>query len=286
MVLSMLASYAPSPSSPLLHNLASMTLMAAGYAAFALLFTQLADTYTRFLYKHGLLKRAAEYPETTHRMGTFVSAFIVVIPSALYIALHQSLSAAPPKFSLAAPPLLTTLIFSLFLAYVKDTLFYHTHRAMHMWRGLYNYGHATHHNEWPVNVWTIGHVDLIEYVLAAAPSHLLFTIFAVHTHSGEFNLFAWSIANWNVSVIEILGHCGYESSIFLPILWPPLILGLFLPFTLASSDHEAHHHYVHGNYALIFSHWDRIYGTWIQDLKKTPGAKLEHKETFESKRTQ
>ena len=262
----LLAGFAPSPTNSLVDNVVTMAIVAVGYATFALLFTQVADSYTRWLYKRGLLKRQAALPQSTHRMGTWVSAFIVVFPSAMYIALHQTFSAAAPKFELDLP-LWPTLVYSLFLAYVKDAMFYHTHRFMHLWRPLYNFSHHTHHNEWPVNVWTIGHVDLPEYVLAAAPSHFLLTLFACHT-SSQFHFFSWTIANWNVSVIEILGHCGYESSILLPLLWPPLVFGLFLPFTLAAADHEDHHHHVNGNYSLIFSHWDRIYGTWIPDMKK------------------
>lgn len=242
-------------------NLSYMLGVSLVYAVLAMLFTQVTDWYTRTLFRCGYLKRKYELPTSTHRLGTLVSAFIVVFPSAVYIALHQTWSVAPLKFNMDFE-LLPTFAFSVFLAYVKDAMFYHTHRLMHVWRPFYNFSHATHHNEWPVNVWTIGHVDLVEYFLAAAPSHLILTIFACHTQA-EFHFIAWTLANWNVSVVEILGHCGFESSLFLPVLWPPLMLGLFLPYTLAAADHEAHHHELHGNYSLIFSHWDRIYGTWL-----------------------
>ena len=59
------------------------------------------------------------------------------------------------------------------------------------------------------------------------------------------------------SWLAVEDHCGYDLPWSLHRLLPCLGLG-------GAPYHQAHHRLYRGNYAPYFTHWDRVFGTYIE----------------------
>lgn len=118
------------------------------------MYTFFVDIYLRTLYRLGLLQRTTRLPDGTEFIGTFISEFIVVSPSFIALALNGSqhhLDVSNGSFNA-----MSCLVYTLTLALIKDALFYHVHRWMHIDKRFYRWAHSTHHDHYPGDVLIFG----------------------------------------------------------------------------------------------------------------------------------
>lgn len=247
---------------PLTAPLLASVAIALAWAVAVTVHIDLGARAFAWLYRRGQLQRSTPLPDKSEHYGALRAEFVIQFPPVFLLMLALPWVARRLAWTFDPAGMVLTVLAT---ALVKDAWFYHGHLLMHRVRWLYRLSHACHHEDHPVNMWTIGHADAAEYLLAAMPSHLFLTA-AMLAREEAFNVPTWVFTQWTLTCVEILGHCGYKPSLWLACFWPPIALGRLIPGTQSAQTHEAHHRFVNGNFALLFRHWDRIYGT---DIKGT-----------------
>ncbi len=143
----------------------------------------------------------------------------------------------------AAPTALVLIGSIVFCMVVEDAYFYVLHRTLHHpW--LYGRLHKWHHQHRTPIALTGAYMHPLEQQLILGG--LMLPIIVLRAHSITF--FVWLfVRNWDTAE----AHSGYDFP------WNPtrLIPGYDPSF------HDYHHSYFNGNYASLFSFWDRIAGT-------------------------
>ncbi|HWN67905.1 MAG TPA: sterol desaturase family protein [Haliangium sp.] len=138
---------------------------------------------------------------------------------------------------------------------VHDAYFYWTHRFMHL-RGVFRYFHRVHHLSFNPSPWAAFSFHPLEAVVEAGIVFVIALIMPFHPSA----LFAFLII---MTIMNGLGHLGYE-------LYPRgFARGRLGRWVTTSVHHNMHHHYVHGNYGLYFTWWDRLMGTMHRQYDET-----------------
>ena len=135
---------------------------------------------------------------------------------------------------------------------IMDSWFYWWHRALHT-RFLYNF-HRHHHSFRPTTTMSYVAMSLFEFVFE---NLMYFAAPPLIWRALGYTLGFWS---WAVANIGLL-------------IWASLFHSEKLRFSLAKFDingpkeHHVHHRYglKNGNYSLLFLHWDKLCGTYIED---------------------
>jgi len=148
------------------------------------------------------------------------------------------------------------LAFTFFLlVFGFDTYFYWAHRAMHH-PSIYNLTHARHHaftDPSPLAAYSFTAIEALAYAVFAPVILLVLPI----------NFWVLLVAGSWFSFASAGVHLGYELA---PSWWGKS------PFTRwigTATMHNMHHEYVHYNYALYFTFWDRTMGTMHPDYDET-----------------
>lgn len=149
-------------------------------------------------------------------------------------------------YSMHAPlPKLSTMLFKCLLCFiVEDFYFYWIHRLLHH-KSIYKYVHKIHHTY------------SAPFGIAAEFAHPIETMFlGVGTILGPALFARHLLELWVWLVVRLLetveDHSGYE----LP--WNPTN---YIPFWAGAVHHDFHHKEFDGNYASVFTIWDRVFGT-------------------------
>lgn len=141
-----------------------------------------------------------------------------------------------------------------------DFFHYITHRIVHSVPYLYKSLHKTHHKfRFPTCI-TAYYQDPLDLLLTNCLPFVLTSYFVPLSYY-EFILYIIY-----KSFLEIVGHCGKEtgSSCFTQFFWLPKFFGI----ELTVRDHDLHHTKNNCNYAKRFSLWDKIFGTYHNDIEK------------------
>jgi Delta7-sterol 5-desaturase len=149
---------------------------------------------------------------------------------------------------------LVYLIFSIFLILViEDTYFYWTHRLLHHPK-LYHHIHKIHHYSVDPTPFTTYSFHPLEATILFLGQILATSIFPVH----DLALGIWAgLTLFNSVVI----HLGYE-------IYPQWFTQSWLTnWKTPSTHHNMHHEKFKGNYALIFTWWDKLMGTEFSDYQ-------------------
>lgn len=139
--------------------------------------------------------------------------------------------------------------FSIFLmTFVRDTLFYWQHRAMHI-RQVFRFAHRSHHLSINPNPLTGYSVHPVETLFAAVIPYLI-VLFFIPKHPTAYLVFLWMDA-----AVGVVTHLGVE---IFPRGFAQHWLGRWIG---TSTAHQIHHATSRHNYGLYYLFWDRWMGT-------------------------
>ncbi|XP_061115436.1 cholesterol 25-hydroxylase-like protein [Conger conger] len=137
--------------------------------------------------------------------------------------------------------------------FLFDALFYFWHDAMHRVPWLYFQVHRAHHRNTAV-------FAMIAQDSSASELLSLQTIAiccAVLVGCHPLSEIIFHLLNMWMAVED---HCGYDL---------PWALHRIVPFFGGAPFHQLHHRRFRGNYAPYFTHWDRLFGTYLEE-EETP----------------
>jgi lathosterol oxidase len=134
------------------------------------------------------------------------------------------------------------------MMFVRDTLFYWFHRAMHH-RRVFRYAHRSHHLSMNPNPWTSYSVHPIESIFDTVITFVVI-LFFVPKHPLAYMIFLWIDA-----AVAVVGHVGVE---IYPRGFSRHWLGRWIN---TSTAHNWHHASARHNYSFYFLFWDRLMGT-------------------------
>uniref|UniRef100_A0A8C7DRC5 Fatty acid hydroxylase domain-containing protein n=1 Tax=Naja naja TaxID=35670 RepID=A0A8C7DRC5_NAJNA len=129
-------------------------------------------------------------------------------------------------------------------AVIDDTWHYFLHRLLHH-KIIYKYIHKIHHEFQAPFGMQVEYVHPLETVIVGTGFFIGIVVFCNHA----ILLYAWMVCRLIVA-IDI--HSGYDI---------PLNPLHFLPFYVGSHFHDFHHINFTGNYAPIFTWWDKLFAT-------------------------
>lgn len=139
-----------------------------------------------------------------------------------------------------------------------DSYFYFGHRMQHVNKWLYKNVHAVHH--WDVCPRAISGYSfhIIEALVDFLGEFFMPFLFPINYRMYRGYLLASNI-------IHVGGHAGYEFAPLIPFT-SGLIAMLFSPFKALPQintvlHHDMHHRFPNANFALYFTHWDRLLKT-------------------------
>ncbi|MCB9744790.1 MAG: sterol desaturase family protein [Alphaproteobacteria bacterium] len=148
------------------------------------------------------------------------------------------------------------LIFTaLLFVFGFDTYFYWAHRAMHH-ASLYSWTHEKHHeytDPTPLASYSFTAWEALAYAVFTPPLLLLMPV----------NFWVLMISGAWFALASVYVHLGYELA---PSWWGKSPLTRWIG---TSTMHNMHHEYIHYNFALYFTFWDRAMGTMHPDYDET-----------------
>ncbi|MFK8138220.1 MAG: sterol desaturase family protein [Bdellovibrionales bacterium] len=193
-------------------------------------------------------------------LGNFRNLAFGVLHISLATFLFSLLLHFPEMETSKKGPLLILEIISLIL--FMDFITYWWHRAYHKWPALWRL-HKVHHSDTRLNTASAYRFHLGELFLS---SLFRFGLFFLYTPSLE----AYLCFELVYSFFNLLTH----SKIELPNKYINQIEKLFITPRL----HHNHHHHLReihdNNFGVIFSIWDRVFGTFYQKGKEPLNTKL------------
>lgn len=127
---------------------------------------------------------------------------------------------------------------------LEDFYFYWMHRLLH-WKKIYKHVHKVHHEH------------AAPFGIAAEYAHPVETVLlGIGTMIGPLLLMRHLLALWVWIAVRVLetveDHSGYDV---------PWNITNCIPFWGGSVHHEHHHKTFEGNYASVFTIWDRVFQT-------------------------
>lgn len=137
------------------------------------------------------------------------------------------------------------MVLSFFIAFIiQDIYFYWCHRLLHT-KLFFRYVHNWHHRSHNTNAWSAFSFHPVEAIFQIGIIPLLILIVPIH----ELALACFSIL---LLLISVYGHCGYE-----------LRHNKLKQFDVFNSSlhHFQHHAYVHYNFGIFLTIWDKWFGT-------------------------
>uniref|UniRef100_A0A3B4C2G8 Fatty acid hydroxylase domain-containing protein n=1 Tax=Pygocentrus nattereri TaxID=42514 RepID=A0A3B4C2G8_PYGNA len=139
-------------------------------------------------------------------------------------------------------------------AWCLDTQYFFWHVAHHKNSHLYKWVYAIHHYYISPFFWSIEHLSAVEVMTVGFWSNLDPLLLQCHP------LTTWTLTVFSIW-LSVEDHIGYD----LP--WTPSRL---VPFGLLGGAlaHDLHHQKPSSNFAPFFSHWDRLFGTSNNVVKK------------------
>lgn len=178
--------------------------------------------------------------------ATLVIAVVTAVSLWLNELGHLQLYMDPMEYG--APWLVVSLVL---LVFGFDTYFYWTHRLMHH-VALYNWTHEKHHeytDPSPLAAYSFTAWEALTYALFGPMVLLVLPV----------NFYVLLIAGSWFTLASTLVHLGYELA---PSWWGKSRLTRWIG---TSTMHNMHHEYIHYNFALYFTFWDRWMGTMHPD---------------------
>lgn len=137
---------------------------------------------------------------------------------------------------------------------MHDTYFYWTHRLMHHPQ-LFKIVHLLHHRSVNPSPWAAYAFHPLEALVETGIFVLFVFTIPVHPyHLGLYFLF--------MIIYNVYGHLGFE---LYPHGFQKTIIGKWIN---TSVNHNMHHQFFKGNYALYFTFWDRMMGTLHPDYDR------------------
>ncbi|PJZ71195.1 hypothetical protein CH373_01390 [Leptospira perolatii] len=148
---------------------------------------------------------------------------------------------------------------------IHDTYFYWTHRLLHT-RFFFRYVHRIHHQSTAPSPWAAYAFHPIEALIQGLIGPILISILPIHPAALGIFLAIQIVRN-------VLGHSGYE-------IFPRSFANSgFLRLFQSNTEHDLHHRFTKGNYALYFTWWDRLLSTdradFLETFRKTTRSKGE-----------
>ena len=141
------------------------------------------------------------------------------------------------------------------MLFIRDTLFYWAHRAMHA-RALFRFTHRSHHLSTNPNPLTSYSVSPVESLFDTVVPFVLI-LFLVPKHPAAYLIFLWID-----SAVAVYGHMGME------IFPRGTSRHWFGRFINTPTAHNWHHASARHNYGFYFLVWDRLMGTMDPDYDR------------------
>lgn len=153
---------------------------------------------------------------------------------------------------------------------VFDTQFFWVHRLAHQSSWIYKHFHREHHFDHHPDTWSALYQHPVDLFVTTAIPMAWAVVLPIHA-------WAWWLALLLANYINLAGHSGYEVTRKLPaVLTLNGWLSYFDPMRRYASGlvqtvthHDLHHQLFRVNYALYFTHWDRLMGTLDADTDRT-----------------
>lgn len=139
-----------------------------------------------------------------------------------------------------------------FCLLLHDTYFYWSHRFMH-WKPIFKYFHKGHHRSMVPTAWASLAFQPLEAIVQLGTFILI--IFVIPLHPIVFGIYI--IYD---TIVNTAGHNGYE----LVPKW--FSKAPILKYGNTVGHHEYHHIDFKSNFGAFYNIWDRIMGTFKEDL--------------------
>jgi sterol desaturase/sphingolipid hydroxylase (fatty acid hydroxylase superfamily) len=134
-----------------------------------------------------------------------------------------------------------------FIFIIDDAWFYFAHRLMHENKFLLRKIHSIHHQAITPFPLEYIYVHPLEWMIGSVGSFLgLIALMMIM----PVNIYAF----WVYGIIRNLHEVEIHSDLRSPI-------SKYIPFLNPTESHDLHHSKVKGNYASMFTIWDRVFGT-------------------------
>jgi len=135
----------------------------------------------------------------------------------------------------------------IFIFVIDDAWFYFAHRLMHENKFLLRKIHSIHHQAITPFPLEYIYVHPLEWMIGSVGSFLgLIALMMIM----PVNIYAF----WIYGIIRNLHEVEIHSDLRSPIV-------KYIPFLNPTENHDLHHSKVKGNYASMFTIWDRVFGT-------------------------
>jgi sterol desaturase/sphingolipid hydroxylase (fatty acid hydroxylase superfamily) len=152
---------------------------------------------------------------------------------------------------------------------VFDTQFFWVHWLAHQSNWVYKHFHREHHLDHHPDTWSAAYQHPVDLFVTTAVPMAWAVVLPIHAWS-------WWLALLIANYINIAGHSGYEVTRKLPaVLTLNGLLSYLDPMRRYGSGlvqtvmhHDLHHQRFRVNYALYFTHWDRLMGTLAWDTDR------------------
>lgn len=151
--------------------------------------------------------------------------------------------------------------YSLLFELVLDFFHYWTHRMVHH-RVLYAYTHKKHHKFLHPTTIVTYYQDPLDLLITNSLPTVLTLLLLPFISLPQFHMLLMY-----KEYIEISGHCGrqlFPSSSFAQCIWLPRLFNI----QLYTEEHDLHHSVNNCNYSKRFTLWDKVFGTYTEQLSR------------------
>lgn len=156
--------------------------------------------------------------------------------------------------------LLLFIPYSFAFEIIYDFMHYWVHRLFHANKFLYKYVHKKHHIKTNTTCLDTYYQNPIDLILSNSIPFCLSLMIL-----GNVSYFQFILLTIYKTSVEIAGHTGkktYPTSSFPQFPW----LVKYASIELYTEDHDLHHRYLNCNFSKRLSLWDKIFGTYAQNL--------------------
>ena len=191
---------------------------------------------------------------TTVRQGALLAALNVALSVPLGALSYANVKALGYSGAAAAFPSAFTMAWQLALfILLEDTLFYWGHRLLHQPWALYSSIHKVHHAFTHSVCVAATATHPVEYILSnVLPFVAGPTLVGAHCAT----IYVWLIYRMGETMAH---HSGYDF---------PWSMFTLLPFQGSAEEHDLHHSQNTGNYGSMFTVWDTLMRTRIEEKEE------------------
>ena len=160
---------------------------------------------------------------------------------------------------------------SFFYESVFDFFHYWAHRSLHENNSLFKVIHLQHHRHTNPTCYSTFDESILDVIITNSIPQLV-TLMIINVLRQSLSLSSLSLLEFAIltsykTFIEVSGHCGKQikNSSFVQFKWLPK----WCSIELYVEDHHKHHISGNCNYGKRLNLWDKIFGTFKDDLSRS-----------------